>query len=224
MNPKTTILTLSCLLALCINAVGEEKKPDDTMERVLALDNFALAESLGDTSEAGQNDAARLQAGARRIRTETRLAKQSMRRVIVAAGWRRALNLWYDAQYEMIYLHEGGGTMWLHFMARNVIQVEEFLEGVADGLPVEPSEVSEEIQTRLQTLFDESNARLKQAAASARKHRALNDTVVERNQTRLKSAQMELQHAFQFAGDKATTEKLLNECSKYADIWDVVLD
>ena len=129
------------------------------MERVLALDNFSLAESLGDTSEAGQNDAARLQAEARRIRMETRLAKQSVRRVIVAAGWRRALNLWYDAQYEMIYLHKGGGTMCLHSMARNDIEVEEFLEGVVDGLQVEPSEVSEEIQTRLQTLFDELNAR-----------------------------------------------------------------
>ena len=194
------------------------------MERVLAMDNFALAESLGDTSEAGQNDATRIQADARRIRTETRLAKQSMRRVIVAAGWRRALNLWYDAQYEMIYLHEGGGTMWLHSMVRNDIEVEEFLEGVVDGLPVEPSEVSEEIQTRLQTLFNESNARLKQAAATAGQHRAMNDNVVKSIQTRLETAQMELQHAFQFAGDKATAEKFLNECIKHAKNWNEVLD
>lgn len=215
---------ISMLFALSLAGNADEEKFSESMERVLTVDFFELAKSMGDTSEAGQNEAAMLQVEARRIRTESRLAKQSMRRVVVMAYWRRALNLWYDAQYDMIYLLEGGGTMWFHIMARNDIEVEEFLEEIADLFPTESAEVPEAVGKRLRQLIEKTDTQFKNAEAAAKKHGTLDAKAIKAVRTRLDKAQMELQNVFRHAGDKETAEKILAECSRYVTSFDEVIN
>src|SRR6478609_3855641 len=73
--PKKTRISISLILAAIssVSVADETTKPgaaDDSMTSVLKTELFALAEKLGDTSEAGEDHAAQLLAAARRIQTE----------------------------------------------------------------------------------------------------------------------------------------------------------
>ncbi len=115
-QPISLILTATLSLA----AAEPAKKPhtlDDSQAHVLQSDWLDLARELGDESEAGQDEAARLQAAAKRIQTESRVAGKSMRRVIILNEWRETLNRWEDLQLELVCLWNGGGTLYHHMMA-----------------------------------------------------------------------------------------------------------
>jgi hypothetical protein len=90
------LASTSAISFLAAAEVANSVAPDDSMARVLKSDGFSLAEHLGDTSEAGQDHAARLLAAARRIKTEARVSAKSMQWLLVLSGWREALNRWDD--------------------------------------------------------------------------------------------------------------------------------
>lgn len=101
---------------------------------LLSIDADELAQKLGDGSEAGQDRAARLIATAKRLETESRLAKEDVFRVVRLDDWRSALGGWQDLQLEVRAQEAGGGTMWGHLAARDDVSLEDFLATHADAL------------------------------------------------------------------------------------------
>ena len=91
------------------------------MEHIAKTGWLELAKELGDESEAGQDYAAKLQATARRVMTEDRVAGKSVRRVLVLDGWREALSRWESLELQIVMMHECGercGHTWPRGMER----------------------------------------------------------------------------------------------------------
>ncbi len=224
---KISRFSLPLILAAIIPGVAAEESPkpvvpDDSMARVLKSDWFALAEHLGDASEAGQNQAAQLQAAAWRVKTETRVSATSMWRVLILGGWRDALYRWEDLELEIVLLQSGGGTMWSHMMQRNDSETAEFLDGIADQLPVKETELKPETARAIDDLLKGAKKRLALAKADTAKHGGkpvINAADLSR---RLEETHDLLKWQFRLAGDEATTERLLLWCQDAASVWESV--
>lgn len=196
--------------------------PNDSMARVLKTELFDLAEHLGDTSEAGQDHAARLQAAARRIKTEARVSAKSMQRVLVLAALREALSRWEDLELEIVLLQSGGGTMWGHMMQRNDAETEEFLDGIADHLPLVGAEPKSDTAGAIDGLLKGAKKRLAQAKADAAKSGHKSERQAADLSRRLGEAHDQLKWQFQFAGDDETNNRLLLRCRETASVWEAM--
>lgn len=218
---------LASISAISLLAADESTKPavhDDSMAHVLESDWFTLAKHLGDASEAGQNHAARLQAAALRVRTETRISVKSMQRVLVLAGWREALNRWDDLELEIILFQSNGGTMWSHMMQRNDVETEEFLEGIADHLPLEGPELKTETARAIDGLLRGAKNRLAQAKADAAGTGRNPEPQATDLARRLDDAHALLKWQFRFAGDESTTKRLIDRCQDAGSVWEAIQD
>ncbi len=114
-------------------------------KQVLAHDPEELAFKLKDMSEAGQDNAARMWATAKRLETENMLAASSVQTVLRLGYWRNVLDRWQDLWLELQSLESGGGSMWGHFSARNDATLEEFLAANAQGLTAESADAGEKV-------------------------------------------------------------------------------
>lgn len=219
---SAALATISAICVLTAADVTNSGVLDDSMAGVLKTDMVALAEHLGDTSEAGQNHAARLLAAACRIKTEARVSTKSMTRVVVLAGWREALNRWDDLELEIVLLQSGGGTMWTHMMQRNDAQTEEFLDGIADHLPLEEAELQPGKARAIDELLKGAKNRLAQAKTDAAKAGLKPGHHASGLARSLEEAHAQLKWQFRYAGDEATTERLLVWCKETAGAWEAM--
>lgn len=122
--PQPLYLILATTLSLtAAEPTQKPHTPDDSHTHVLkSSDFFTLAQELGDTSVAGENEAARLMAAAKRIQTETRVASKSMRRVMILGEWRAALKHWEDLQLQLVLFWSGGGSMFTQMRSEKLAQ------------------------------------------------------------------------------------------------------
>jgi hypothetical protein len=115
-------------------AQDAEKKPPLTVAIALKLGVEGLT-SYTNPSEAGQDQAARLYAAARRLKTENALAQEDLAQVPVLDSYRDVLSKCRVGSCELAYIVNGGGTMYHHGEARDCASVEDFLVDVAKQLP-----------------------------------------------------------------------------------------
>jgi hypothetical protein len=225
---KSTLL-LPFLSALCIPvgfAMGEENStpltaPDDSFAHLLKAEKFFdLAQELGDSSEAGMNQAAILMANAKRIDTEGRIGSKSMRQVLVLADWREALNRWSDVQLELVWCWNGGGMMYYHMMQRNDAYNEDFLAEVAERLPLATTPVSNETAAKIDDLLKKAKARLAQIKAETTRTGIKPLLRIDDLPRRLEEAHAALKQQFPYAGDEHTTRLLLDFCEEPPELWD----
>ncbi|BDS07574.1 hypothetical protein NT6N_26140 [Oceaniferula spumae] len=106
-----------------------------------------LAQKLGNSSEAGEDHAARLWAAAKRIETDSKLGKSSVQAVQRLNEWRQVLNKWADLKLQVQGIESGGGTMWSHLSARNDAWIEDFLSKHITLLSAEPAEKGKEFNS-----------------------------------------------------------------------------
>jgi len=144
---KITILpTLALALGLFIPYANAEEKPMSISE-VLKLTPEELAQKLGNSSEAGEDHAARLWAVAKRAETDATLGKKSVQAMQRLNEWRTVLNKWADHLLFARGIESGGGTMWSHLSARNDAWIESFLAKHMTSLSAEPKEGGKEFKT-----------------------------------------------------------------------------
>ena len=217
--PRPVALILVATLHLTA-AEPTSPAPNDSLAPVIKADWLDLARELGDESEAGQNEAARLQAAAQRIRTEARVAAKSMRRVMVLAGWRDVLNRWHDLELEIVLLQSGGGTMWRHLIQRDDALTERFLDTIADRLPLETQPLKPDIAPTLDDLLHATAKRLARAKADAARNGQDPDAQAQALTKRLEAAHADLKWQFQFAGDATTTQLLIAWCRDTGNTWE----
>lgn len=218
-----SIITLLLAVTYGLARADDAVKPpaaDDSMAHVLKTESYyTLAEALGDPSAAGEDNAARLLAAARRIQTEARVASKSMRRVMVLDGWREALDQWDDLQLELVWFWSGGGTMYYHMMSGNDATNEEFLAGIADNLPVVGKPLTKETALEIDGLLKKAKERLAQAKAEIKRRGEKPRNPIGNLVQRLEEAHAALKSQFQFAGDDATTQLLLHQCKEPTELW-----
>lgn len=222
----TIPLAVSLILAVTFGLAAAEdavKPPaaDDSMAHVLKTESYyTLAEELGDPSAAGEREAASLQAAARRIQTEFRVASKSMRRVMVLNEWREALNRWNCLQLELVMFWSGGGTMYSQMMGGDAAVTEDFLAGIADHLPVAGKPLTKETAREIDGLLKKSKERLAQAKLQTKRMGVKPPPRVADLARRLEEAHSALKSQFQFAGDDATTQLLLHQCKEPTELWE----
>ncbi len=197
--------------------------PNDSITEVLKINNYLdLAEKHGETSECGQDYAAKLHANAVRIKTETRLANTSMERVIVLGLWRDALDRWDDLELEIISFYMGGGTMWGHQMMRNNDATEEFLSPIAGKFGITAVDLKPKTISELDKLFKVRMKHISQAKAQAVKRKEKSQACVTELTKKLKESHALLVHSFEYAGDDTTSQILLDWCKRSTASWDVL--
>ena len=202
------------LTAVTRPAKSEEERAKpfvDPLEEVLSIGPEALAMKMGIPSEALMDRAARLWATAKRVETEGRVAKRSVRRVRVLAVWRSALDSWQDLQLEIVYMDAGGGTMWTHMMSRNDVDLEKFLAGVAEQLPLEGKEPDAVTSKALEGLLTASLAWLDEIAKRDRRIKLRPEQVTSIRQE-LRSSHDGLRRALALGGNAETAAKMLRYC------------
>lgn len=216
MNTRYRPLILPVALLVASSSISsaepETAKPFiDPLDVVLSLRIDELAMKRGIPSEAGLDRAARLWATAKRVETEGRVAKRSVRRVGVLSNWRFALDRWQDLQLELVATATGGGTMWGHLRSRNDVDLEKFLAGVADQLPLEGNDTGPVTSKALEELLTTSLAWLDEAAKGdgRRKPRPEHVTSIREQ---IKDAHEDLKWAFRFSGNAEAAEKMLHYC------------
>jgi len=124
-----------CALAVTETRAGNaEENPPLTSALALKLGTDGLSKYTGE-SEAGQDQAARLYAAARRLKTENALAQKDLAQVLVLDSYRDVLSRCRAGFCELAYIVNGGGTMYSHGEARDCASVEDFLADVARQLP-----------------------------------------------------------------------------------------
>ena len=229
MTTRAPFLSASLILItiLSLHAADEANKPvvpDDSLAHVIQSDEFELAENLGDTSEAGQNHAARLLAAARRIKTEVRVSAKSMQRVLILDSWREALNRWDDLKLEIVLLQSGGGTMWSHMMQRNDAETEKFLAGIADHLPLEGADLTPETALAVDGMLTEAKKRLARAKKDATEIGLKPERQAADLLRRLEDTHGLLKWQFRFAGDATFAKRLLDRCREAASAWKEIND
>lgn len=197
--------------------------PNDSMAEVLKMDSYLdLAEKHGETSECGQDYAAKLHANAVRIQTETRLASTSMERVIVLGMWRDALDRWDDLGLEVVILYMGGGSMWGHQMMRNNDAIEEFLSPIAGKFGVTAVDLKPKTIAELDKLLKVRMTQISQAKAQAVKRKEKPQADVAELTEKLKENHAQLVNAFKYTGDDTTTQILLDWCKRSTASWDAL--
>lgn len=211
---RTSFLAPVAALLLLTPTLPAAERPilvGDSLEAVLKLTPEELAEKFGDPSEAGTDRAARLWAVAKRVETESRLARRSVRRIMVLNHLRSSLDVWQDLQLEITYIDAGGGTMWGHLMSRNDATLEEFLAGIADHLLVVELDPDVQATKEVDDLLLAAEKWLKKVEESRELSEGLQEEVVSIRE-RLKGAHEQLKWAFAAIGDKETEEKVLSYC------------
>ena len=203
-----------------LNQTIKPQIQDDSQARVLKLDWVDLARELGDDSEAGQDESAYLQAAAKRIETETRIASKSMRRVMVLKGWRETLNRWDDLQIQLVWIWSEGGLMYYHMLFRNDAVNEDFLASLADNLPLTGKPVTKDTAIKIDNLLKKANARLAQVKARIKRSGYKPPISMASFTGRLEEAHAALKFQFQYASDDATTQLLLDRCMEPTEFWE----
>ena len=217
---------LSLILATTLSLTAAEPTqkphtPDDSHTHVLkSSDFFTLAQELGDTSIAGENEAARLMAAAKRIQTETRVASKSMRRVMILGEWRAALKHWEDLQLQLVLFWSGGGSMFTQMMSGNDFTTEVLLGGIADHLPLVEKPLSKETSQKIDGLLKKAKDRLAQGKTAAKKRGDESRMRYEKLAQQLEEAHAALKYQFQYASDDATTQLLLDRCMEPTELWE----
>lgn len=194
--------------------------PDDSQAHVLKSDWLDLARELGDDSEAGQDEAAYLQAAAKRIETETRVASKSMRRIMILKGWREALNRWDDLQIQLVWIWSEGGRMYYHMLFRNDAVNEDFLASMADHLPLTGKPLTKETDIKIDDLLKKANERLAQVKAQLKRSGCKPPISIGNFAGQLEEAHAALKSQFQYAGDDAATQLLLDRCKDPTELWE----
>lgn len=133
---KSSLAHIAVTTILLTSSTHAEEKAMSVPE-VLKHTPEKLAQVLGNTSEAGEDQAAQLWATAKRIQTESLLGKKSILAVRRLAQWRRILNTWDDLQLQARSIESGGGTLWGHMSARNDAWIEDFLAKNKEALSAE---------------------------------------------------------------------------------------
>ena len=225
--PTVKIPLAVCVIlaaTLRVPAADDPAKPhlvDDSIAHVLKAGQFYdLAEELGDPSEAGQDQAARLMANAKRVETEGRIASKSMRRVMVLGDWRETLDDWSDLQLELVWVWSGGGTMYYHLMWRNDAPNEVLLAGLAENLPLTGKPVNQETSLKIDDLLKKSKERLARIKAEIKRTGRKPPLPIATLVGRLEEAHLALKTQFQFAGDDVTTRLLLDRCKEPTELWE----
>lgn len=143
----STMPSLLICLAVSTSYLSADEKPLSVSE-VLKHSPEELAQKLGNSSEAGEDHAARLWAVAKRSETDSFLGKSSVQAMQRLNEWRQMLNTWQDLKLRARGIESGGGTMWSHLSARNDAYIEGFLAKhlttlsappKADGKPFKPN-------------------------------------------------------------------------------------
>jgi hypothetical protein len=123
------------LLLCCLSFGAEEKKTPLTAARALKLGLDGVFGEC-DPSEAGQDQAARLYATAKRLETENALGQKNLELVLTLDEWRDVLTKCRRESFALAYIVNGGGTMYSHGSARDCAAVEDFLAGLSKDLPL----------------------------------------------------------------------------------------
>jgi len=138
---KPVALSLFVVLCSLSSALAQdEERRVITQAQALKAGPEKLVEILGDESEAGMDHAAILYSIAKRLETETALAKKDLLLVQALDELRGPLMRWEDEVMTLGYITAGGGTMWGHQSARNSAGREDFLATIAAQMPFEAPE------------------------------------------------------------------------------------
>ena len=194
--------------------------PDDSQAHVLKSDWLDLARELGDDSEARQDEAARLQAAAKRVETETRIASKSMRRVMILEGWRDVFNRWDDLQIELVWIWSEGGLMYYHMLFRNNSVNEDFLAGLADNLPLTGKPFTQQTAIEIDDLLKQAKVRLAQIKAQIKRTGHKPPVPIGNLAGQLEEVHAALKSQFLYAGDDPATQLLLERCKEPTDFWE----
>lgn len=137
MTPSTLRIALLATVttSTLLVAQGEGQPKPITAAQALKLGPENLTD-LTDPSEAGQDQAALLYATAKRLQTESTLAKRDLQAVLTLKEWRDAIHSCRESVYSLAYIINGGGTMYSHGSARDIAEVEDFLASFAQQLPL----------------------------------------------------------------------------------------
>lgn len=215
-------LVIAAIALLMYRSTAEAAHPD-ALEHVLQAKVFELSEELGDTSEYGQDVASSLKAHACRMKTEARIGAVSMRRVSVLAVWREALDAWEDLELDFVMLQSGGGTMWSHQKSRNNLAIEEFLDEIADRLPLEEVDLPPTVDRELAVLLKDAKTRLAKATKDDLGNDPSMAAVVKKRSAalgeRMEHVHQRLRECFRLSGDAKTTAALLKYCKDCAGTW-----
>ncbi len=201
------------------NRTAKPHLPDDSQAHILKSDWLDLARELGDESEAGQDEAARLQAAAKRIETETRVASKSMRRVMVLEDWRGTLNRWDDLQIQLVWIGAEGGLMYYHMLFRNNAVNEDFLATLADNLPLTAKPLTKDTAIKIDALLKKAKERLAQFKAQTKRSGYQPPIPIGTLGQQLEETHAALKTQFQYAGDDAATQLLLDRCKDPTELW-----
>jgi len=140
---------LLCSAAMPLRAADDDsEKPPMTIARALKLGLGGVLEQA-DQSEAGQDEAARLYAAARRLATENALAKKDLELVLQLDEWRGVLSKCRGQSCTLAYYVNGGGTMYSHGGARDCAEVEDFLATLSKELPLAEGKGSAKADTKI---------------------------------------------------------------------------
>jgi histidyl-tRNA synthetase len=134
MNPRFTLLCLA--LSLPVLAQDEEAPKPVTQSIALKLGVEALAEKYTGESEAGLDEAATLYATAKRMETESKLAKVDLRLVSELDSWRGPMQECRRDPIMLASILSGGGTMYSHAAQRDAADMEDFLAKLSARLPL----------------------------------------------------------------------------------------
>ncbi len=148
---KSSAAVFSAALLLSCHAFAEETEKPITMAEALRLGPEKLMDKV-QGGEAGMDRACEMFAAAKRIETETKLAKRDLALVTELAGWRTLLDSTNDACCSLAYAMNGGGTLYAHAQARNDADLEIFLARFAGKLPLPEGKGSDEAMARLDKL------------------------------------------------------------------------
>jgi len=126
-----------CLSAVSALARDEEPRKAFTQAQALKLGEEKIADALKG-GEAGEDQAARIYAAAKRLETENKLAQRDVEQILELGYWRKVLNDCTDGFCMTAYGINGGGSMYSHAANRNDADLELFLAGFAQKLPLQP--------------------------------------------------------------------------------------
>jgi len=140
MNPRFAVVCLA--LGMPAFAQDEDAPKPVTQAIALKLGVEALAEKYTDTSEAGMDEAATLYATAKRMETESRLAKMDLRLVSELDSWRGPVQDCRQDPIALASILSGGGTMYSHAAQRDAADMEDFFAKLSARLPLKEGEGS----------------------------------------------------------------------------------
>jgi hypothetical protein len=172
-------LFLAMLAMLPLQAEDSAKMPPLGMATALKLGVDGLVPKYAEDSEEGRDSAAGMYAAAKRLETDYALGQRDLDLVLVLNDWRVLVQECRQDYFVLQEIEAGGGSIYLHAMARDIARIEDFLATFSKRLPLAEGKGDAKTTAAIKTRIAEIKKTKLEADADKEAKASLAETIEE---------------------------------------------